>query len=342
MDGSELDAGLLTLGSQLASHDVLVDGNDLDEARSAVSRIFVDHRLIANAEKPPRPVTVSCRHFSALSLCYFDYGREIGINPDQLRKYYLLQLPLSGHVNVQSASRHAMSTVGSATLLPAERDFSMHWSEDSRQLVVRIDRLELLQCLERYLGQNLTKSPDFDLELDWSSERMAPLRYALGSLSALARFPAGSPGHAMIARAAEDSFMYGLLMLQASDMTKAIIAGQLSSACPRIVKRAEDYIEANLAEPITISDLVDASGGTARTLFDSFKRFRDMPPMRYVRHRRLLRAREDLKAGGPATGVADVAVAWGFQHLGRFAADYARQFGETPSETLKRARARSN
>jgi hypothetical protein len=33
----------------------------------------------------------------------------------------------------------------------------------------------------------------------------------------------------------------------------------------------------------------------------------------------------------------DVANRWGFWHMGQFAADYKRQFGELPSATLKRA-----
>jgi AraC-like DNA-binding protein len=36
--------------------------------------------------------------------------------------------------------------------------------------------------------------------------------------------------------------------------------------------------------------------------------------------------------------VHDVATRWGFWNLGEFAADYRRQFGELPSETLRRTR----
>jgi transcriptional regulator GlxA family with amidase domain len=39
--------------------------------------------------------------------------------------------------------------------------------------------------------------------------------------------------------------------------------------------------------------------------------------------------------------VAKVAVAAGFTHLGRFAEEYRSQFGELPSQTLARGRARS-
>jgi len=32
--------------------------------------------------------------------------------------------------------------------------------------------------------------------------------------------------------------------------------------------------------------------------------------------------------------IADIANHWGSRHLGQFAADYRRQFGEQPSETI--------
>jgi len=39
-----------------------------------------------------------------------------------------------------------------------------------------------------------------------------------------------------------------------------------------------------------------------------------------------------------AAPVAEVAARHGFLHAGRFAADYRRRFGESPSQTLARAR----
>ena len=58
-------------------------------------------------------------------------------------------------------------------------------------------------------------------------------------------------------------------------------------------------------------------------------------PLAYLHDLRLDRVRVDLAAGaGPVT---DVAMRWGLHHMGRFAADYKRRFGELPSQTAARA-----
>ncbi|MFP5456117.1 MAG: helix-turn-helix domain-containing protein, partial [Alphaproteobacteria bacterium] len=36
------------------------------------------------------------------------------------------------------------------------------------------------------------------------------------------------------------------------------------------------------------------------------------------------------------TTVSELALEWGFTHLGRFSAEYRRRFQELPSETLRR------
>jgi AraC family ethanolamine operon transcriptional activator len=56
--------------------------------------------------------------------------------------------------------------------------------------------------------------------------------------------------------------------------------------------------------------------------------------MRWLREVRLQGAHADLsRADG---SVADIALRWGFAHFGRFAAEYARRFGRSPSQTLRR------
>lgn len=44
----------------------------------------------------------------------------------------------------------------------------------------------------------------------------------------------------------------------------------------------------------------------------------------------------ELLSPGSRASVTDVAVRWGFFHLGRFAQQYRERFGVLPSETVRR------
>jgi AraC-like DNA-binding protein len=69
----------------------------------------------------------------------------------------------------------------------------------------------------------------------------------------------------------------------------------------------------------------------------AFRRHVGTTPTDHLRRVRLERARRDLEAGDPVRGdtVAEIATRWGFAHHGRFAIDYRRVFGCSPSHTLR-------
>jgi len=106
---------------------------------------------------------------------------------------------------------------------------------------------------------------------------------------------------------------------------------------PRDVKRAIGYIEAHLDSPITLPEIVAASRVPGRTLFEHFKHYRGLSPMGYVRMARYRKVRERLERAEPEEQVSEIAMGLGFDHLGRFAVEYRKRFGESPSETLRRA-----
>ncbi|MGW9345960.1 helix-turn-helix domain-containing protein [Streptomyces albidoflavus] len=103
------------------------------------------------------------------------------------------------------------------------------------------------------------------------------------------------------------------------------------------VRRAMTYIDEHLHEPVSLADIVGASGMTVRGLQSAFRRTLDMSPMEYLRRARLSRARDDLILADPSrTTVAEIGRRWGFLHQPRFAAAYREEFGEYPHETLQR------
>lgn len=104
-----------------------------------------------------------------------------------------------------------------------------------------------------------------------------------------------------------------------------------------LVKRLEDYIEANWREPITIERLARQAGVSARSIFRVFERVRGYSPMAFAKSVRLRRAHEMLRSGDPAVTVATAAAACNFANAGHFARYYRATFGELPSATIARA-----
>lgn len=105
----------------------------------------------------------------------------------------------------------------------------------------------------------------------------------------------------------------------------------------RAVRQAVDLIEARPEHPWRVAELAAEVGVRPRTLQSAFQRERGTTPLETLRRTRLDRAYADLLAGSPdSTTVSEVAVRWGFFHLGRFAKTYRTVHGEAPSRTLAR------
>lgn len=107
---------------------------------------------------------------------------------------------------------------------------------------------------------------------------------------------------------------------------------------PGVVRRLEDFIEANWQDAITIDRLVAEAGVSARSIFRAFVRSRGYSPMAFVKLVRLRRAREILMSGDPGVSVIATAFNCNFASPGHFARDYRQAFGELPSETIARTR----
>ncbi len=104
----------------------------------------------------------------------------------------------------------------------------------------------------------------------------------------------------------------------------------------KIFQAVREALSARIAGPIYSRDLAKQLGVSVRTIHDAVLRYRGMSLHRYLRLRRLWLVRQQLRAG--AHSVKATALAFGFWHLSDFSQSYRVQFGETPSETLERAR----
>ncbi|QYO68380.1 helix-turn-helix domain-containing protein [Leptolyngbya sp. 7M] len=105
----------------------------------------------------------------------------------------------------------------------------------------------------------------------------------------------------------------------------------------QLMKRAEAMIMENLDRPLSVHDLCLELHISERTLRYYFQDYFGMSPIAYLKTHRLNAVHRQLKSSTAAqTTVTNIAIQWGFWHMGQFAKDYKSMFGESPSETLRK------
>jgi AraC-like DNA-binding protein len=103
-----------------------------------------------------------------------------------------------------------------------------------------------------------------------------------------------------------------------------------------IVRRFEDFLEANPNTPLYLPEICAAIGAAERTLRAACEEHLGMGPIRYLFLRRMHLVRRALLGTNSSTTVTRIATDHGFWELGRFAVAYRTLFGEPPSATLQR------
>jgi AraC-like DNA-binding protein len=107
----------------------------------------------------------------------------------------------------------------------------------------------------------------------------------------------------------------------------------------RIVCRAEAFFRRHVGDCVSVARLSTLAGVSERSLRNAFRDVYTTSPKRYMTLWRLHQVRRALRSRGLAGAtVTEVATRHGFYELGRFAGEYRSAFGETPSETLNKAR----
>ncbi len=174
-------------------------------------------------------------------------------------------------------------------------------------------------------GEIITRLPSIMLEKARSLVRQAiALLQKGGSLA---------PPHHLYSNIQNEilSFLLEALRAAKDGQFKSRKYGGSSIEC--IVK----YIHGGSSEKISIADICYFAQVSERTLRNKFKRELGMSPKEFLTGYRLDRVHHELYyADISKTLVSDIANCWGFWHMGKFAADYKKLYGELPSQTLKR------
>jgi AraC-like DNA-binding protein len=303
--------------------------SDRDEASAAMSAGFPSISLSPSDDPRPFGFSLSVagdERFAVHSLSLSGCARGVGTLPEIIAVGGVR----SGRFGL-SYGRHEVDTAQPYLRLPGASEMRM---EDARLELVTFDPVAFREAAASYLGTD-------SLPLDgWTPPSTAPRSQALGTAWRTAS------GRMFAAAADGEGFSSALVRDRLFDMAVRAVLGTFPLGEPaaphgelttsQAVARATAYIDARVAEHVTLPDIAEAARLSVRGVQYAFRRHLGVTPLAYLRDRRLDAARVELIASDPAvTSVAAVARAWGFAHLSRFAQAYRERFGEYPSSTIR-------
>lgn len=308
----------------------------LEEARDAVTRVYLDHELSAPNDRLEMTLNATSDRFFTLGYLTYQASAKLVMPPTE--NCYHINLTVAGRTDASRTDGGRESTAarsGGIVLLPNQEN-TVRWSPDAEQLILKIPRLSLERHLGEHLNRPIREIVDFDFGLDLTTPAGGTL---LSSVEFFAREldrPGGLADMPIAREQLEAFVMTQLLHAGRHQFTDELLApgdpvrkGRLG---PVIA-----YMEQHADEPLSPPELARVGCMSVRTLHATFQQELGEPPMAYLRRIRLDHVRGELLRGDPAvTRVTDVALRWGFIHQSRFAQQYRERFGERPSQTLRR------
>ena len=245
-------------------------------------------------------------------------------------RLWSVAMPIRGGFSaaVGGASRYRDFDESEFHLLHQDRDFGLKARKPNQVLVANILSSDLQRKATKLAGSAVGELTEIISVA--SPEGGALKRFAHHFWTELQR--PGGLSDCPVALAEMEDCLVSLIAFAAS-APKTVSETRASLAAMR---RAEDYLVQHLMKPVTRSDLAAAAGVSIRTVSRGFRERHGISPMAWLKERRLEAAQRDLRAAQPdEVTVTEVALRYGFDNLGRFAVDYRRRFGETPSQTLR-------
>jgi AraC-like DNA-binding protein len=315
------------------SESVLYEGHDLARMHDVVAAQFAPHRLrlLAKAAGPARLLRSGTE--AGIALYRLSHGAEVEIRPVPQHGSYLIHLPLAGRSSLVVDGEPVATAQD--VVSPGQR-LEIRRSHDNDMMVVRIPRPVLDRAVESRgisadRGAPVRFTPAIDSRCPGSRAWLRTLHAYAEALRSglLARSPLG-------ARHFEQLLVHGLLDSQPSGLSESLRRSARHAALPSALRRAITYCEEHAAEPVSTADIALASRLSVPALRAAFRAHLDLTPLMYLRRVRLDAAHRDLVAiaeGRDDGTVTDVALRWGFVHLGRFAAVYKATYGTPPSST---------
>ncbi|WP_286221544.1 AraC family transcriptional regulator [Marinobacter apostichopi] len=315
-------------GNTLAGNTVF-RGAFPEEVSGFVNDHIGQHRLELKS-KSRAASSLSFREFAGFGLSRISYGNEVRVTSPELESIYHFQIVTRGECIWHQGADQLRLQAGEAMMVNPYERIDLEYSADCEKVIIKVP--EEVLCSARPLGR--TGAPEQPLRFERSpvNLKLCPSLPSILNAVFLELEEGGDDDIRLVSAPYREIILKKLLTVFRSTWTVDDDQPVFSPAVARMIH----YIDQNLKQAIDVEELSAVSNMSVRSIYNAFSKSFSITPKCYVKQRKLQQLRADLLTGR-CRNVTEVALDYGFSHLGRFSSDYRKMFGELPSETLRMA-----
>ena len=307
----------------------IIDTENADEYRALVASKFDALRF--DSSPHPQGFRVKTNHvqLATMGFGFCDHGTEceIGFRESDIIRHWIC---LDGRSEVLISGNHRLLTPGKSCTADGGSPTTVRFGRNFSQFALRMSRSALREKLQALSGMPPAGDVRFDQGETDAKETLA-LRRAVSYLAC--ELDSAQSVSSIAAHELEQMIL--VLFLRASRHNFSdVLRAEPQSIAPWQVRLAEDFIEANWQQAITVEQLAETTQVSARSLFEYFRRYRGCSPMAFVRRVRLQNAKGLLSTPTASTTVTGIALLCGFMNAGHFSRHYSNASANCPRRPL--------
>ena len=272
--------------------------------------------------------SLSHRKMAELDLCRISYGGSVRVTSPALETIYHLQILLNGNCLWRGHQREHYLVPGELLLINPDEPVDLTYSEDCEKFILKVPT----HLLDSICDEQRWHRPSGGVRFLRNHYRLEELDGFVNLLSMVCHEAEVSDSLPRVQGHYSQIVASKLLTLMSTNVQRESL-GAAGASLERIL----EHIDRHLKLELTAEGLAEQACMSVRSLYALFDRHLGTTPKQYIRQRKLEQVHACLRdASCSVRNVTELAMDYGFLHLGRFSEHYRQRFGELPSETLKR------
>lgn len=310
----------------------------IDTANQCLNQIIGPHELVDLSQNEPLNFSFQGEQMGGIIIGELVYGKDVIFKTQhqQDMHFYCITRPKIGKPVFRQETGTFEASYGNAAIVSPFDKFEIEIERECVQSFISISKPLLENTLSELINRPLNGAIEFDHIMSGTNDRIKAWWNLVEYFTSYSHYNVNFDCLMDDIKQDFEKILIKSLLLSQPHNYSHLLHDQ-SEVYPEFLKRALHYIHQNIQQPICSDDLERIAGVSKQKLSKAFRERLKLSYNSYIRYYRLKCIYQELSLAKDKKNITNIAMKWGVNHLGRFSIEYKQQFGESPSDTIRKS-----